>query len=120
VYESFTNKSVTLESTNFSHFDNNQPISLCKSEATCHIFWYGLHMSHQKDFDIELVMQFFAIVHFGTDDHLTLTWMTRNQKKFAPLARFDGVLCYDYSEGVGSGWRFHFDYYDILRRMRLL
>ena len=36
-------------------------------------------MQFNKDFDADLVAQFFATVHLGTDEERTLTWMTNGK-----------------------------------------
>lgn len=47
------------------------------------------------DFDVSLVVQFLATVHFDTDDARTLTWMTKNEHFDAPWREFSLVLGYD-------------------------
>ena len=36
-------------------------------------------MKFNKDFDADIVAQFYATVHLGTDDVRTLTWMTNGK-----------------------------------------
>ena len=36
-------------------------------------------MEFNKDFDVDLVAQFYATVHLGTDAERTLTWMTNGK-----------------------------------------
>ena len=36
-------------------------------------------MQFNKDFDADLLAQFFATVHLGTDEDRTLTWMTNGK-----------------------------------------
>ena len=48
-----------------------------------------------KDFDAELVAQFFATVHFGHDPARTLSWMTNGRLLSAPWKDFMVSLSYD-------------------------
>ena len=52
-------------------------------------------MSFNKDFDAEIVAQFYATVHLGTDDERTLTWMTNGRVLSAKWKDFMASLGYD-------------------------
>lgn len=51
-------------------------------------------MEFNYDFDVSLVAQFLATVHFGIDEARTLTWMTRDELFIAPWKDFCHVLGY--------------------------
>ena len=48
-----------------------------------------------KDFDPELVAQFYATVHFGHDEARTLTWMTSGKRLSAQWKDFMESLSYN-------------------------
>lgn len=55
-------------------------------------------MPLQEDYDVELVMQFLVVMFFLTYEAITLTRMSRSQKRYAPLAMFALLLRTNYFE----------------------
>ena len=49
-------------------------------------------ITFQLDFDPEIVAQFFASVHFHTDEAQTMTWMTNGQQMTAKWKEFMDLL----------------------------
>ena len=49
-------------------------------------------ISFHKDFDPEIVAQFFASVHFHTDEARTMTWMTNGKRLSATWKEFMEML----------------------------
>jgi hypothetical protein len=49
-------------------------------------------ITFHMDFDVELVAQFFASVHFHTDEERTLTWMTNGKRLTAKWKEFMQLL----------------------------
>ncbi|KAK1649170.1 hypothetical protein QYE76_066975, partial [Lolium multiflorum] len=71
---------------------------------------FGLYpiMELNKDFDIGLIQQFYATVHFQQDEARTFRWMTHETLLEANLASFGAALGYPRSPVVNdSGWRSH-------------
>jgi len=71
---------------------------------------FGLYpiMELNKDFDIGLIQQFYATVHFQQDEARTFRWMTHETLLEANLASFGAALGYPRSPVVDeNGWRSH-------------
>ncbi|KAK1628973.1 hypothetical protein QYE76_003288 [Lolium multiflorum] len=71
---------------------------------------FGLYpiMELNKDYDIGLIHQFYATVHFEQDEARTFRWMTHETLLEANLASFGDALGYPRSPGVNeNGWRSH-------------
>jgi hypothetical protein len=65
-------------------------------------------MTLNKDFDIELIMQFYATVHFQQDEACTFRWMTNGVNLESNLVGFGEALGYPRSPSANSkGWRSH-------------
>ncbi|KAK1666642.1 hypothetical protein QYE76_054801 [Lolium multiflorum] len=71
---------------------------------------FGLYpmMELNKDFDIGLIQQFYATVHFQQDEARTFRWMTHETLLEANLASFGEALGYPRSPIVNAnGWQSH-------------
>ncbi|KAK1698156.1 hypothetical protein QYE76_014853 [Lolium multiflorum] len=71
---------------------------------------FGLYpiMELNKDYDIGLIHQFYATVHFEQDEVRTFRWMTHERFLESNLAKFGSALGYPRYPGVNAnGWRCH-------------
>ncbi|KAK1649515.1 hypothetical protein QYE76_067320 [Lolium multiflorum] len=71
---------------------------------------FGLYpiMELNKDYDVGLIQQFYATVHFEQDEARTFRWMTHETLLEANLASFGDALGYPRSPVVNAnGWRSH-------------
>ncbi|KAK1666498.1 hypothetical protein QYE76_054657 [Lolium multiflorum] len=69
---------------------------------------FGLYpiMELNKDYDIGLIQQFYATVHFEQDEAKTFRWMTHERLLESNLAKFGNALGYPRYPGVDeNGWR---------------
>ncbi|KAK1620499.1 hypothetical protein QYE76_026016 [Lolium multiflorum] len=65
-------------------------------------------MELNKDYDIGLIQQFYATVHFDQDEARTFRWMTNETLLESNLAKFGNALGYPRFPGVNAnGWRCH-------------
>ncbi|KAK1647072.1 hypothetical protein QYE76_064877 [Lolium multiflorum] len=71
---------------------------------------FGLYpiMELNKDYDIGLIQQFYATVHFEQDEARTFRWMTHERLLESNLAKFGSALGYPRYPGIdANGWRCH-------------
>ncbi|KAK1611955.1 hypothetical protein QYE76_035628 [Lolium multiflorum] len=71
---------------------------------------FGLYpiMELNKDYDIGLIQQFYATVHFDSDAAKTFRWMSHERLLESNLAKFGSALGYPRLPGVdANGWRCH-------------
>ncbi|KAK1677643.1 hypothetical protein QYE76_038491 [Lolium multiflorum] len=71
---------------------------------------FGLYpiMELNKDYDVGLIQQFYATVHFEQDEARTFRWMTHERLLESNLAKFGAALGYPRYPGVNAnGWRCH-------------
>ncbi|KAK1677510.1 hypothetical protein QYE76_038358 [Lolium multiflorum] len=71
---------------------------------------FGLYpiMELNKDYDIGLIQQFYATVHFDQDEARTFRWMTNETLLESNLSKFGNALGYPCFPGVdANGWRCH-------------
>ncbi|KAK1648245.1 hypothetical protein QYE76_066050 [Lolium multiflorum] len=71
---------------------------------------FGLYpiMELTKEYDVELIHQFYATVHFDTDEAKTFRWMSNDKLLESNLAKFGSALGYPRLPGVdANGWRCH-------------
>ncbi|KAK1667120.1 hypothetical protein QYE76_055279 [Lolium multiflorum] len=71
---------------------------------------FGLYpiMELNKDYDVGLIQQFYATVHFEQDEARTFRWMTHERLLESNLAKFGAALGYPRYPGVdANGWRCH-------------
>ncbi|KAK1615955.1 hypothetical protein QYE76_021472 [Lolium multiflorum] len=71
---------------------------------------FGLYpiMELNKDYDIGLIQQFYATVHFDSDEAKTFRWMSHERLLESNLAKFGSALGYPRLPGVdANGWRCH-------------
>ena len=78
---------VKVKSINLSHMEKDLPY-FGNALQRCEELDIKRIISFNKDFDAELVAQFFATVHFGHDPARTLTWMTYGRILSAPWKDF--------------------------------
>ena len=76
--------------------------------AICEEFDILKLMGIQCDVDTQLLHQWYATIHFGTDDRRTITWMTRDKRLSAPWSEFCAALGY-HENGIQTpvGFRPH-------------
>ncbi|KAK1652490.1 hypothetical protein QYE76_070295 [Lolium multiflorum] len=71
---------------------------------------FGLYpiMELTKEYDVEMIHQFYATVHFDTDEAKTFRWMSHEKLLESNLAKFGDALGYPRLPGVdANGWRCH-------------
>ncbi|KAK1651998.1 hypothetical protein QYE76_069803 [Lolium multiflorum] len=71
---------------------------------------FGLYpiMELTKEYDVELIHQFYATVHFDSDEAKTFRWMSHERLLESNLAKFGSALGYPRLPGVDeNGWRCH-------------
>ncbi|KAK1617707.1 hypothetical protein QYE76_023224, partial [Lolium multiflorum] len=71
---------------------------------------FGLYpiMELTKEYDVEMIHQFYATVHFDTDEAKTFRWMSHEKLLESNLAKFGAALGYPRLPGVdANGWRCH-------------
>ncbi|KAK1685516.1 hypothetical protein QYE76_046364 [Lolium multiflorum] len=71
---------------------------------------FGLYpiMELNKDYDVGLIQQFYATVHFDTDEAKTFRWMSHERLLESNLAKFGSALGYPRLPDVdANGWRCH-------------
>ncbi|KAK1602558.1 hypothetical protein QYE76_037407 [Lolium multiflorum] len=71
---------------------------------------FGLYpiMELTKDYDVGLIHQFYATVHFDSDEAKTFRWMSHERLLESNLAKFGSALGYPRLPGVDeNGWRCH-------------
>ncbi|KAK1605472.1 hypothetical protein QYE76_029145 [Lolium multiflorum] len=71
---------------------------------------FGLYpiMELNKDYDVGLIQQFYATVHFDSDEAKTFRWMSHERLLESNLAKFGSALGYPRLPGVDeNGWRCH-------------
>ncbi|KAK1679732.1 hypothetical protein QYE76_040580, partial [Lolium multiflorum] len=71
---------------------------------------FGLYpiMELNKDYDVGLIQQFYATIHFEQDEARTFRWMTHEKLLESNLAKFGTALGYPRYPGVNAnGWRCH-------------
>ncbi|KAK1602682.1 hypothetical protein QYE76_007859 [Lolium multiflorum] len=71
---------------------------------------FGLYpiMELTKEYDVEMIHQFYATVHFDTDEAKTFRWMSSDKLLESNLAKFGSALGYPRLPGVdANGWRCH-------------
>ncbi|KAK1680513.1 hypothetical protein QYE76_041361 [Lolium multiflorum] len=71
---------------------------------------FGLYpiMELTKDYDVGLIHQFYATVHFDSDEAKTFRWMSHDKLLESNLAKFGSALGYPRLPGVDeNGWRCH-------------
>ncbi|KAK1664164.1 hypothetical protein QYE76_052323 [Lolium multiflorum] len=71
---------------------------------------FGLYpiMELTKDYDVGLIHQFYATVHFDSDEAKTFRWMSHDKILESNLAKFGSALGYPRLPGVDeNGWRCH-------------
>ncbi|KAK1603511.1 hypothetical protein QYE76_037586, partial [Lolium multiflorum] len=71
---------------------------------------FGLYpiMELTKEYDVELIHQFYATVHFDSDEAKTFRWMSHDKLLESNLAKFGSALGYPRLPGVDeNGWRCH-------------
>ncbi|KAK1607359.1 hypothetical protein QYE76_031032 [Lolium multiflorum] len=71
---------------------------------------FGLYpiMELTKEYDVEMIHQFYATVHFDTDEAKTFRWMSHEKLLESNLAKFGNALGYPRLPGVdANGWRCH-------------
>ncbi|KAK1681786.1 hypothetical protein QYE76_042634 [Lolium multiflorum] len=71
---------------------------------------FGLYpiMELNKDYDVGLIHQFYATVHFDSDEAKTFRWMSHERLLESNLAKFGSALGYPRLPGVDeNGWRCH-------------
>ncbi|KAK1650742.1 hypothetical protein QYE76_068547 [Lolium multiflorum] len=71
---------------------------------------FGLYpiMEFTKEYDVEMIHQFYATVHFDTDEAKTFRWMSSDKLLESNLAKFGSALGYPRLPGVdANGWRCH-------------
>ncbi|KAK1661718.1 hypothetical protein QYE76_049877, partial [Lolium multiflorum] len=71
---------------------------------------FGLYpiMELNKDYDVGLIQQFYATVHFEQDEAKTFRWMSHERLLESNLAKFGAALGYPRYPGVdANGWRCH-------------
>ncbi|KAK1667608.1 hypothetical protein QYE76_055767 [Lolium multiflorum] len=79
-----------------------------ESYAMCGEFGLYPIMELNKDYDIGLIQQFYATVHFDQDEARTFRWMTHETLLESNLAKFGNALGYPRFPGVDeNGWRCH-------------
>ena len=71
--------------------------------ALCEEFDLVKLMSVNCDFDVQLIHQFYATVHFGEDDARTLTFMCRDELFQVPWRTFCNAIGYDDTGLEGRG-----------------
>jgi hypothetical protein len=76
--------------------------------AMCHEFGLYPIMELNKYFNVGLIQQFYATVHFAQDEAKTFRWMTHETQLEANLASFGEALGYPHSPWAdNNGWRSH-------------
>ncbi|KAK1604765.1 hypothetical protein QYE76_028438 [Lolium multiflorum] len=71
---------------------------------------FGLYpiMELNKDYDVGLIQQFYATVHFQSDEAKTFRWMSHERLLESNLAKFGSALGYPRFPGIDeNGWRCH-------------
>ncbi|KAK1630081.1 hypothetical protein QYE76_004396 [Lolium multiflorum] len=71
---------------------------------------FGLYpiMELNKDYDVGLIQQFYATVHFQSDEAKTFSWMSHERLLESNLAKFGSALGYPRYPGIdANGWRCH-------------
>ncbi|KAK1651343.1 hypothetical protein QYE76_069148 [Lolium multiflorum] len=71
---------------------------------------FGLYpiMELNKDYDVGLIQQFYATVHFESDEARTFRWMSHERLLESNLAKFGSALGYPRYPGIdANGWRCH-------------
>ncbi|KAK1697716.1 hypothetical protein QYE76_014413 [Lolium multiflorum] len=71
---------------------------------------FGLYpiMELNKDYDVGLIQQFYATVHFDSDEAKTFRWMSHERLLESNLAKFGSALGYPRYPGIdANGWRCH-------------
>ena len=75
--------------------------------ALCEEFDLVKLMSINCDFDVQLIHQFYATIHFSTNDARTLSFMCRDELFQVPWRAFCNALGYDTSLTGNGGIRPH-------------
>jgi len=86
----------------FDHWRNNMEY-FGEALALCEEFDLVKIMSVNCDFDVQLIHQFYATVHFGEDDARTLTFMCRDELFHVPWRAFCNAIGYEDTGLEGRG-----------------
>ena len=80
IYSQFKNKVTSMWAIDIDHMKSEDHKEYFKDAlALCEEFDLIKLMDTQCDMDPQLIQQWYATIHFGTDDHRTISWMTRDQ-----------------------------------------
>jgi hypothetical protein len=102
IFEHHKNKVTKMWSVDLVRWRNN-PAYFGEALEICEEFDLIKIMELNCDFDVELVHQFYATVHFGDDDQRHLSFMCRDEFFCVPWASFCNALGYEDTGPQGQG-----------------
>ena len=102
VFEHHKNKFTRMWSIDIDHWRNNLAY-FGEALEICEEFDLIKLMTVNCDFDVQLIHQFYATVHFGTDDARHLSFMCRDEFFHVPWRAFCNALGYEDTRVEGQG-----------------